>query len=106
MTYCWPTDIRYKLWGADGNDPWTSPHTYKAIYSRYLAAGSVATASQTAIAPDAFRVTGQIYTNGTADLDPIVETTLVNPDNNPSEGTQYCVKGARRCRKHAQQSVF
>ena len=57
----------------------------------YLDAGPVAAGILVGNATAAFRVSGEIFSDGTATLDPIVETTIVNLENNPPDGTQYCV---------------
>lgn len=72
---------------------WTSIYTYENILSETLKLPSTAAAAQLASSPQPyFIVSGLVYSNSTASIDPIwVITSTITPDN-PPIGTEYCME--------------
>ncbi|MGB9873276.1 MAG: carboxypeptidase-like regulatory domain-containing protein, partial [Anaerolineae bacterium] len=81
MSYCW---YWYNL------PAWTSPHTYRRIYSDTLHMTGLALQSLSTPQPY-FIASGLVYTDDTATLDPIWVITPTAAPENPPAGTQYCL---------------
>ncbi|MEM7129189.1 MAG: hypothetical protein AAF702_22850 [Chloroflexota bacterium] len=74
------------------NNVWTSPWTYSHIYSETLQLGINTSAVQTASGqqPHVF-VSGLVFTDTTAVLDPLWVYQRAVPHNNPESGEAYCL---------------
>ncbi len=84
MSYCW---YHYDL------PAWTSPHTYRQIYSQTLGIQTNLSAVQSLSTPQPYFIaSGQISTNDTATLDPVWVITSTNILEIPLPGTQYCLE--------------
>jgi hypothetical protein len=82
MSYCW----------FDGS-AWTSPHTFRHIYTETLSTLATNSVAQPLSASQPYLiVSGLVYTNGATTIDPVWVFTSTTAIDHPSDGTDYCLE--------------
>lgn len=89
MSYCWvPFGPNNEVKGP----PWTSPHTFERIYTQSPTSNTIQNSSSYVTEQSYLMISGLVFSNNTASLEPSWMIPSTTVPGNPLAGTDYCVE--------------